>query len=207
MAFGFIDAFNKAFQKITSKVMGILPKRKPKPKKPKPWQQSRRELERSKKRIETSAERIPQEPEPDFLEPDDMPAFPKIAPENVEAARIMTRGREFDMLIDEDPAFMAWINRVGGEAGIPVDPRLGVTQSRLDYLVELFGVEDPLALYEYITNDPDFGYGEFQEAYDIDGKNKTPGGEGAYRINNAISMHMMQVELFEKFPIYELVTS
>lgn len=187
--------------------MGILPKRKPKPKKPKPWQQSRKELERSKKRIETSAERIPREPEPDFLEPEDMPAFPTIAPENVEATRRMTRGREFDMLVDEDPAFMAWVNRVGGEAGIPVDPRLGVTQSRLDYLVELFGVEDPLALYEYITNDPDYGYKEFQEAYDIDGKNKTPGGEGAYKVNNAISMHMMQVELFKKFPIYELVTS
>ena len=191
MAFGFVDAFNKAFQKITSKVMGILPKRKPKP-----WQQSRKELERSKKRIETNAERIPQEPEPDFIEP-----------ENVEAARALTRGREFDMLIDEDPAFMAWVNRVGGEAGVNIDPRVGVTQSRLDYLVELFGVEDPLELYEYISNDPDFGYKEFQEAYDIDGKNKTPGGEGAYRVNNAISMHMMQVQLFEKFPIYELVTA
>lgn len=205
MAFGFIDAFNKAFQKVTSKLMGALPKRRPKPKKPKSWQRSRRELERSKARIETETERIPEAPEPDLLEPEAPPSSLRIGPENVSAARALTRQREFDMLVDEDPAFMAWVNRVGSEAGVKVDPRIGVTSSRLDYLVKLFGVEDPLELYEFISNDPDFGYADFKAAYEIDGKNKTPGGESAYRVNNAISMHMMQVQLFENFPIYELV--
>lgn len=205
MAFGFVDAFNRAFQKVTSKLMGVLPKRRPKPKKPKSWQRSRRELERSKARMETEAERIPEAPEPDLLEPEAPPPPLRIGPENVSAARALTRQREFDMLVDEDPAFMAWVNRIGSEAGVKVDPRIGVTSSRLDYLVKLFGVEDPLELYEFIVNDPDFGYADFKAAYEIDGKNKTPGGESAYRVNNAISMHMMQVQLFEQFPIYELV--
>lgn len=205
MAFGFVNAFNKAFQKLTAKVLDILPKRRPKPEKPKSWQQSRRELERSKKRQERAAARIPEAPEPDLLEPEAPPSPVRIGPENVSAARALTRQREFDMLVDEDPAFMAWVNRVGSEAGVKVDPRIGVTSSRLDYLVKLFGVEDPLELYEFIANDPDFGYADFKAAYEIDGKNKTPGGESAYRVNNAISMHMMQVQLFEQFPIYELV--
>ena len=78
-----------------------------------------------------------------------------------------------------------------------------ITQARLDYLINLFGMEDAFELYQFVTEFSDFGYKEFQAAYELDGKNAKEKTDSAYHITRAVSMHMAQVELFKNYPIYE----
>lgn len=227
MAGSFIDAFNKAFRNIVNTAVDMSEGFTPKRERPKSsnkgllgrigtWQKSREIMERTKGRIsriqplEAISEQVTHDEE--------MAGYPN-APERpsliqraksalgLDQQRKLIREREFSMAVNDDPAFMAWVNRVGAEAGIGAGKGRDLNKSRLDWLCKLFGVEDPLALYEYVSNDKDFGYAEFQAAYATDGKNHGKVWNPAYKLNDKISMHMVQISLFKKFPIYELLTA
>lgn len=200
MAASFKEAFNSAISKAQARISGIKEKRS---RRKSNWQKTRDEIgtwQESRERLEASKARIHESPAPP-MKP--IREFAEI--EGPGESRKLIRRREFDMKIDEDPAFGAWINRVGAQTGAKLQAGKTLTQSRLDYLIELFGVEDELALYEYIVSDPDFGYKDFQKAYEHDGKNKAKDNDYPYTLQEAISMHMAQISLFKHFPIYQLV--
>ena len=218
MAGSFSDAFNKALSRIVGgKVGGKQPRERPKSSskgllgKIGTWQKSREIMEKTKGRISRIE---PIEAVRGKVAQDQMIAGYPNPPEKrsiiqraksalgLDEARKLTRQKEFDMAVNDDPAFMAWINRVGAETDLSVKPGEDLTRTRLNYLCDVFGVEDPLALYNYIVNDPNFGYADFQAAYEQDGKNHQNRWNPAYKLEDAISMHMMQVMMFKKFPIY-----
>lgn len=200
MAGSFREAFNKAVKQAQSRIAGIREKRS---RKKSNWQKIQESIgtwQESRERFERAKREKPSGPEP-VMRP--IREFAEIAGPG--ESRKLIRRREFDMKLDEDPAFGAWVNRVGAQTGAKMKAGKTLTQSRLDYLIELFGVEDELALYEYIVNDPDFGYEDFQKAYEQDGKNKAKDNDYPYTLQEAISMHMAQISLFKHFPIYQLV--
>ena len=198
MASSFAAAFNKALRKAQDKIEGVREKRvRKKPKMP-TWQESRERFEREKDRI---AQR-----EKDFgvkqIERD-LPDTDEYRRRRAGNSRELVRQADFDIAVDNDPAFMAWVNRVGAQMGATVGQGQQITQARLNYLINLFGMEDAFELYQFVSEFPEFGYSEFQAAYEIDGKNAKEKTDGAYHITRAVSMHMAQVELFKNYPIYE----
>lgn len=198
MASSFAAAFNKALRQAQNKIEGIKEKRvRKKPKMP-TWQESRERFEREKDRI---AQR-----EKDFGVKQikrDLPDTDEYRRKRAGDSRELVRQAEFDIAVDNDPAFMAWVNRVGAQMGATVGQGQLITQARLDYLIDLFGMEDAFELYQFVTEFSDFGYKEFQAAYELDGKNAKEKTDSAYHITRAVSMHMAQVELFKNYPIYE----
>lgn len=198
MASSFAAAFNKALRQAQNKIEGIKEKRvRKKPKMP-TWQESRERFEREKERI---AQR-----EKDFGVKQikrDLPDTDEYRRKRAGNSRELVRQAEFDIAVDNDPAFMAWVNRVGAQMGATVGQGQQITQARLDYLINLFGMEDAFELYQFVTEFSDFGYKEFQAAYELDGKNAKEKTDSAYHITRAVSMHMAQVELFKNYPIYE----
>ena len=200
MAASFREAFNKAIKQAQGRIAGIKEKRT---RKKSNWQKTKESIgtwQESRERFEAAKREQPSGPAP-VMRP--IREFAEI--DGPGESRKLIRRREFDMKLDEDPAFGAWVNRVGAQTGAKMKAGKTLTQSRLDYLVELFGVEDELALYEYIVSDPDFGYKDFQAAYEQDGKNKAKDNDYPYTLQEAISMHMAQISLFKHFPIYQLV--
>ena len=198
MASSFAAAFNKALRQAQNKIEGIKEKRvRKKPKMP-TWQESRERFEREKDRI---AQR-----EKDFGVKQikrDLPDTDEYRRKRAGDSRELVRQAEFDIAVDNDPAFMAWVNRVGAQMGATVGQGQLITQARLDYLIDLFGMEDAFELYQFVTEFSDFGYKKFQAAYELDGKNAKEKTDSAYHITRAVSMHMAQVELFKNYPIYE----
>lgn len=198
MASSFAAAFNKALRQAQNKIEGVREKRvRKKPKMP-TWQESRERFEREKERI---AQR-----EKDFGVKQikrDLPDTDEYRRKRAGNSRELVRQAEFDIAVDNDPAFMAWVNRVGAQMGATVGQGQQITQARLDYLINLFGMEDAFELYQFVTEFSDFGYKEFQAAYELDGKNAKEKTDSAYHITRAVSMHMAQVELFKNYPIYE----
>lgn len=223
MAGSFSDAFNKALSKIVGGKVSGTPKRERVKSANKglfgaigTWQKSREIMEKTKGRIsrieplEATSEKVRQDQlMAGYPNPPERPSLIQRIKKGLglDEQRRLTRQKEFDMSIDDDPAFMAWVNRVGMETTVTAKPGESLTKTRLDYLVKLFGVEDALALYEYIKNDPDFGYADFQAAYADDGKNHQNKWNPAYKLNDSISMHMAQVQLFKQFPIYKLIAA
>ena len=200
MAASFREAFNKAIRQAQSRIAGIKEKRT---RKKSNWQRIQESIgtwQESRERFEAAKREQPSGPAP-VMRP--IREFAEI--DGPGESRKLIRRREFDMKLDEDPAFGAWVNRVGAQTGAKMKAGKTLTQSRLDYLIDLFGVEDELALYEYIVSDPDFGYEDFQKAYEQDGKNKAKDNDYPYTLQEAISMHMAQISLFKHFPIYQLV--
>ena len=193
MASSFAAAFNRALARITA------------PKAPRvrrvsrskqairdigTWQETRQRYEITKPRIKQPAERQP--PRPD-IEP---PRIDEVS------SRALVRQKEFDMKLDQDPAFMAWVNRIGQQIGARAKPGMTISESRLAALCERFGCEDPLELYEFITSFPEFGYAFFHDAYELDGKNRGRERELPYRIDEAISMALAQEQILQDYPIY-----
>ena len=108
MASSFAAAFNKALRKAQDKIEGVREKRvRKKPKMP-TWQESRERFEREKDRI---AQR-----EKDFgvkqIERD-LPDTDEYRRRRAGNSRELVRQADFDIAVDNDPAFMAWVNRVG----------------------------------------------------------------------------------------------
>lgn len=201
MASSFAAAFNQALRKAQDKIAGVREKRvRKKPKMP-TWQESRERFERNKERIAQREKQIG--PEEINREAANEPDLAQYRRERAGTSRELVRQAEFDIAVDNDPAFMAWVNRVGAQMGAVVRQGQEITQARLNYLIDLFGVEDAYELYQFVTEFSDFGYKEFQAAYDLDGKNAKEKTDGAYHITRVVSMHMAQVELFKNFPIYE----
>lgn len=197
MANLFAQAFNKALARQSARIRGeTAPRRRTRSRSKQrarelgTWQEARRRLEESKARIK----------EPPEIVDETRPVMDQQPPGA--GSRSLVRDAEFRRRIDEDPAFGAWINRVGSAAGAPLLPGRTLTESRLAYLCGLFGVEDPLELYEFVTGFDDFGYTEFQSAYALDGKNRGNEREGAYTLNEAISMMMAQESVMRDYAVY-----
>lgn len=157
------------------------------------WQDSRRRFERAQKQVENTKARIEETPRR---------PTPGLETEQTDRRRII-RDAEYDMRINEDPAFGAWVNRIGRMANAPIVPGKTITESRLNYLIELFGVEDALGLYEKVTGDENFGFEFFRVAYAEDGKNRGA-YEGHYKLSDAIGMNIAQDDLFSMYEIYKV---
>ena len=82
-----------------------------------------------------------------------------------------------------------------------------LTQTRLNALIEEFGVKDALELFEYVTKDPDFGFEQFKDAYAEDGKNAITKSDDPYKLTNAIGMALATDELIASKPIYTLLVA
>ena len=104
------------------------------------------------------------------------------------------------MKVEDDPAFMAWVNRVGAHLNAPIHESQSLTDSRLDYLIEYYGCEDALELYERVISNPDFGYAGFRNAYAADGKNRDQ-ESWRYEAESMLNMFdysdsMLQMEIY-----------
>ena len=194
MAASFTEAFNKALARIQAPRAARVRKvsrSKQLLRELGTWQESMKRFEITKPRIKQVKERAI--PQPDIK----APKLDEIS------SRVLVRQKEFDMKLEQDPAFMAWVNRMGQQIGAKVKPGLSISESRLAALCERFGCEDPLELYEYITSFPEFGYAFFHDAYELDGKNRGRERDIPYRIDEVISMALAQEQVLQDFPIYK----
>lgn len=193
MASSFAAAFNKALSRIvTPKTPRVrtVSRSKQSLRQLGTWQESRKRYEITKPRIKQVEERQIPQPETRALPLDEI------------SSRALVRQKEFDMKLEQDPAFMAWVNRMGAAIGARVKPGMTVSGSRLQALIEKFNVEDSLELYEFITSFPDFGYAFFHDAYELDGKNRGRERDYPYHVTEAISMMLAQEQVLQDFPIY-----
>ena len=124
------------------------------------------------------------------------PKPPKTTQPKQGSSKAELRSREFQMKADSDPAFYAWVNRVGRSAGLKPIPGQTLTNSRLNGLVKKFGCKDALELYELVTSNKKFGFDKFRAAYERDGQNSSE--EYRYTDNNRLAMQTAAEKMIAK---------
>lgn len=202
MAASFTEAFNQAFARVNGVAKRTRQRAKSGWQKTKEtigsWQETRERFEReqltrSKPRVRTDQY--------------DSGKLARREARTEGGSRELTRDALFRMRVDESPAFMAWVNRIGRGMGVRAKSGETLTQTRLNALIEEFGVKDALELFEYVTKDPDFGFEQFEDAYAEDGKNAVTKSDDPYKLTNAIGMALATDELIASKPIYTLLVA
>lgn len=115
--------------------------------------------------------------------------------------RELVEESQFKIETREDPAFYSWVNRVA--ANWDVRPQGGetLTEARLRAIMEEVGVSTELELYEYVKDNPEFGYDEFQAAYEKYGK-AVSNKENPYALNSSIEMAFVFRQIANQDSIY-----
>lgn len=115
--------------------------------------------------------------------------------------RELVEESQFKIETREDPAFYSWVNRVA--ANWDVRPQGGetLTEARLRAIMEQVGVSTELELYEYVKDNPEFGYDEFKAAYEKYGK-AVSNKENPYALNSSIEMAFVFRQIANQDSIY-----
>lgn len=115
--------------------------------------------------------------------------------------RELVEESQFKIETREDPAFYSWVNRVA--ANWDVRPQGGetLTEARIRAIMKEVGVSTELELYEYVKDNPEFGYSEFQAAYEKYGK-AVSNKENPYALNSSIEMAFVFRQIANQDSIY-----
>lgn len=115
--------------------------------------------------------------------------------------RELVEETQFKIETREDPAFYSWVNRVA--ANWDVRPQGGetLTEARLRAIMDEVGVSTELELYEYVKDNPEFGYDEFRAAYEKYGK-AVSNKENPYALNSSIEMAFVFRQIANQDSIY-----
>jgi len=175
------NAFTKAFRRAFSRIVGAE-ERAPKPESG--WERVKRVFGDWRERAFT-----PSKPKA---------ARPKPAKKQ---RRELVSETQFKIETREDPAFYSWVNRVA--ANWDVRPQGGetLTEARLRAIMNEVGVSTELELYEYVKDNPEFGYDEFKAAYEKYGK-AVSNKENPYALNSSIEMAFVFRQIANQDSIY-----